>query len=109
MLSTRMRGCMSAIWQRDQEAWHLLSPSGFPDEATLHSLVEDAPDMLPLAGAPRLTVVGREVALGGNWADLIAIESTGRLVIVEIKLAKSAEARRAVIAQILTYAAFLRG
>ena len=99
---------MSAIWERDGSGWRLLSPSGFPDEATLHSLVEQAPHMLPLAGSPKLTVVGREVLLGANYADLIAIESTGRLAIIEIKLAKNAEARRAVIAQILTYAAFLR-
>ena len=53
--------------------------------------------------------MGREVFLGGNYADLIAIEPNGRLVIIEIKLAKNAEARRAVIAQVLTYAAYLRG
>jgi hypothetical protein len=100
---------MSAIWKRDESGWKLLSPSGFPDEETLHSLVEQAPNMLPLAGSPRLTVVGREVLLGGNWADLIAVDSTGQLAIIEVKLGKSAEARRAVIAQILTYAAFLRG
>jgi len=44
-----------------------------------------------------------------GYADLLAIEPTGRLVIVEVKLARNAEARRAVIAQVLTYAAYLRG
>jgi hypothetical protein len=100
---------MSAVWKHDESGWKLLSPSGFPDEATLHSLVEQAPTMLPLAGSPHLTMVGREVLLGGNWADLIAVDSTGQLAIIEVKLGRSAEARRAVIAQILTYAAFLRG
>src|SRR5215211_692488 len=100
---------MTAIWQNDGTAWRLLSPAGFPDEAALHGLVEQAPHILPLAGVPQMVVVGREVLLGGNWADLIAIESTGRLAIIEIKLASNAEARRAVIAQILTYAAFLHG
>ncbi len=100
---------MTAIWQNDGVTWKLLSASGFPDEAALHSLVERAPQILPLAGTPDLTVVGREVLLGGNWADLIAIESSGRLVVIEIKLARNAEARRAVVAQILAYAAFLHG
>jgi hypothetical protein len=54
-------------------------------------------------------IVGREVLLGGNYADLIAIEPSGRLAVIEIKLSRNAEARRAVIAQILTYAAYLRG
>jgi hypothetical protein len=100
---------MSAIWQNDGSVWRLLSPSGFPDESALHGLVEQAPHILPLAGGPRLVVVGREVLLGGNYADLIAVESSGRVAIVEIKLAKNAEARRAVVAQVLTYAAYLRG
>lgn len=100
---------MTAIWQNDGATWKLLSASGFPDEAALHSLVERAPHILPLAGKPDLTVVGREVLLGGNWADLIAIESSGRLAIIEIKLSRNAEARRAVVAQILAYAAYLHG
>lgn len=100
---------MTAIWQNNETGWHLMAPSGFPDEAALHGLVEEAPHILPLAGGPRLVVLGREVLLGGNWADLVAIEPSGRLAILEIKLGKSAEARRAVVAQILTYAAYLRG
>ena len=100
---------MTAIWQNDASGWRLLSPSGFPAEAALHELVEQAPHILPLAGSPRLIVLGREVLLGGNYADLIAVEPSGRLAVIEIKLARNAEARRAVIAQILTYAAYLRG
>jgi len=98
-----------ALWRQDEAGWALLSPSDFPKEADLHDLVADAPHMLPLSGEPRLTVVGREVALGGGYADLIAVESSGRLAIVEVKLARNAEARRAVVAQILAYAAFLHG
>lgn len=100
---------MSAIWHRDDTGWRLLSPSGFPDEASLHELVEQAPHIMPLAGSPQLVVVGREVLLGGNYADLIAVEPSGRVAVIEIKLARNAEARRAVIAQILTYASYLRG
>ena len=100
---------MTAIWQNDGSAWRLLSPAGFPDEAALHGLVEQAPHILPLAGVPQLVVVGREVFLGANRADLIAVEATGRLAIIEIKMAWNPEARSAVVTQILTYTAFLRG
>jgi hypothetical protein len=65
--------------------------------------------MLPLAGSPRLTVLGREVRLGAGYADLIAVESSGRLVIIEVKLAVNAESRRAVVAQVLSYAGYLQG
>lgn len=100
---------MTAIWTRSEEDWQLLAPSGFPDEATLHSLVEDAPQLLPLAGSPSLIILGREVPLGNGYADLLAVELNGRPCIIEVKLSRNAEARRAVIAQILTYAAYLRG
>jgi hypothetical protein len=100
---------MTAIWQNDGTGWHLLVPTGFPNEATLHDQVEQAPHLLPLAGAPRLIVLGREVQLGSGYADLIAIEPEGRMAIIEIKLARNAEARRAVIAQVLAYAAYLWG
>lgn len=100
---------MTAIWHNDGAGWQLVAPSGFTAEAALHDLVEQAPQMLPLSGAPRLTIVGREVVLGSGKADLLAIESSGRLAIIEIKLSNNAESRRAVVAQVLAYAAFLRG
>src|SRR5215207_968593 len=100
---------MAAIWQNDGTGWRLLAPIGFPDEQTLHDLVEETPQILPLAGDARLVVVGKEVLLGNGYADLVAVELSGRLVLVEIKLSKNAEARRAVVAQILTYAAHLKG
>ena len=68
-----------------------------------------APQMLPLAGSPRLAVLGREVRLGTGLADLLAVESTGRLVVIEVKLAENAESRRAVVAQVLSYAGYLQG
>jgi hypothetical protein len=100
---------VSAIWRRENEEWRPLLASGFPSEEALHDLVEDAPHLLPLSGDPSLVVVGREVALGAGYADLLAIEADGRLAIIEIKLRRNAEARRAVVAQVLTYAAHLKG
>ena len=98
---------MASIWQTDGTKWTLLSPQGYPNEQTLHDLIEDAPHMLPLSGEPRVVIVGKEVVLSGNYADLLGVEPDGRLVLIEIKLKKNAEARRAVVAQILTYAASL--
>ena len=100
---------ISGIWTRNDEGWQLSRPEGFPDEATLHRLIEDTPEMLPLAGAPALLVLGREVPLGSGYADLVGVEASGRPVIIEIKLAQNNEARRAVVAQILAYAANLHG
>lgn len=100
---------MTSIWVNDHDGWRLLAPIGFPLEAELHDLVAGAPQLLPLAGTPRVAVVGREVRIGTGYADLVAVEPTGRLVLIEVKLAANAEARRAVVAQILAYAAHLKG
>jgi hypothetical protein len=101
---------MTAIWGSGPDGqWHALRSAAYQAEAELHDLVEKAPQMLPLAGSPRLSVVGREVRLGTGFADLLAVESTGRLVIIEVKLAGNAESRRAVVAQVLSYAGYLQG
>jgi hypothetical protein len=101
---------MTAIWQESPaHEWTLLKPTGFPDEKTLHDLVARAPELLPLSGSPRVIVLGREVLLGSGFADLLAIEPDGRPVIIEIKLRNNTESRRAVVAQVLAYAAALHG
>lgn len=100
---------MGTIWRRQDDEWQRLAPSGFPSEEKLHDLVESSPGLLPLSGSPSVVVLGREVALGPGYADLVAVEPDGRLVVIEIKLRRNSEARRAVVAQILTYAAYLKG
>src|ERR1700684_2467059 len=101
---------VTAIWGTDPNGrWLPLAPTAYLAEAELHDLVRDAPQMLPLAGTPQLTVLGREVRLGNGFADLLAVESTGRLVVIEVKLSANAESRRAVVAQVLSYAGYLQG
>ncbi|MEI6665761.1 MAG: hypothetical protein WCL53_06355 [Chloroflexota bacterium] len=100
---------MPGIWSNSGSGWQLLATKGFPDEAKLHALVAEAPQLLPLAGSPQLAVVGSEVQLGSGYADLIAVESSGRMVVIEVKLARNAEARRAIVSQVLAYAAYLHG
>ena len=100
---------MTGIWRRDGERWSLLAPSGFEDEATLQRRIAEAPGMLPLSGQPPLAVAGREVQLAAGAVDVLAVETGGRPVVIEVKLGRNAEARRAVVAQALAYAASLHG
>lgn len=100
---------MPGLWKSTDGQWELASAVGFEDEATLQSPVEEAPHLLPLSGSPQVTIVGREVTVGSGSIDLVAIEDSGRPVIIEVKLARNAEARRAVVAQALSYAAHLNG
>ena len=103
---------MAGIWIHsgtDEAGWTLGAPRSFPDEQTLHELIADNPQLLPLAGSPQLTVLGSEVYLGAGSADILAVEPSGRPVVIEVKLAYNPEARSAIVSQILYYAAFLQG
>jgi hypothetical protein len=99
---------MSGIWSMTDGVWRAEPSVRFAQEKELHDLVERTPGMLPLAGAPRVVVLGREVHCGSGWADLVAVEvDTGRPVVIEIKLVTNVD-RRQVLTQVLGYAAFLR-
>ena len=103
---------MAGIWIHsgtDEAGWTLGAPRSFPDEKTLHKLIAENPQLLPLAGSPQLTILGSEVPLGTGYADILAVEPSGRPAIIEVKLAKNSEARRAIVVQVLAYAAFLQG
>ena len=93
----------------DGAGWKLASSQAFSDEATLHRLIAENPQLLPLVGSPRLIVLGCEVQLGNGYADILAVESSGRPTIIEVKLSKNPEARRAIVSQVVAYAAFLHG
>ncbi|MDP9442654.1 MAG: hypothetical protein M3P34_10870 [Actinomycetota bacterium] len=100
---------MTAIFANDESGWSVLEADAFEKEEKLHDLIEEAPHLMPLSGAPRIIILGREVTCGSGSADLLAIEESGRPVVIEIKLAQNPEARRAVVAQVLSYASFLKG
>lgn len=102
---------MTAIWlEGDGGSWSRQDATPYANEQALHDMVMQTPELLPLSGSPRLTVVGREVALrGSGYADVLALEPDGRPVVIEVKLRNNAESRRAVVAQALSYAASLFG
>lgn len=100
---------MNGIWMNKGDGWELEASQPFQDEASLHRLIEENPNLLPLAGSMRLMVLGSEVQLGNGYADIVAVEPSGRPAIIEFKLASNREARRMIVSQVLAYAAFLQG
>ncbi len=77
-----------------------LLPPPFEYEAELQRWLAAHPDALE-AG---LWVVGYEFPLGENRADLVAVDSDGRLVVIEVK---RANATREAVAQVLDYVSAL--
>src|SRR5450756_482708 len=100
---------MTAIWRQSENGYQRLEPVELAGERELHALVSSAPELLPLAGSPDLVTLGDGGALGNGYADVLAVERGGRFVLIEVKLASNSEARRAVVAQLLSDASFLRG
>ena len=100
---------MAGIWTNSGEGWEWGKPRAFEDEAKLHELIKENPQFLPLSGSPRLVVLGSEIQLGNGYADILAVESTGRPAIIEVKLGRNPEARKTIVSQIIAYAAFLQG
>ena len=100
---------MTGVWTNSGTGWELSPPQAYEDEATLHRLIKENPQFLPLSGSPRLMLLGSEVQLGTGYADILAVESSGRPAIIEVKLGRNPEARRTVVSQIIAYAAFLQG
>lgn len=75
------------------------------------------PDLIPLdriePGVGAMIPLAREFALsrsgGPVYLDCLGVTRTGRLVLVECKLWRNPQARREVVAQIIEYAALLKG
>lgn len=55
---------MTAIWlEQDGGTWSLQPSAQYENEQALHDIVMSTPELLPLSGSPRLTVIGTEVRL----------------------------------------------
>jgi len=98
------------------EKWEHLNHTGYSGEAHLRDILHEDPDILPIedisssAKLSRIRLMLKEVGLPGSGStDLVGIDKSGNIFIIETKLATNPEAKRAVIGQILEYAAFLHG
>jgi hypothetical protein len=95
-----------ALVRRVGGTWSSPSRRGFALEQELERLIQDYPEVLPGVSAAALAVDQFSVPSGGS-VDLVVLEPDASITVVECKLAKNAEVRRAVVGQILSYAASL--
>jgi hypothetical protein len=97
---------------REQSGDHerLVQESAIPSEAVLHGVLRRHPELVPAAdiGFGRVVTVGFETSLVSGTADLILMDETGKLCIVEVKKQGNTDTRR-VVAQVMDYAAALWG
>jgi hypothetical protein len=86
-----------------------LEAHAFGNEGELQDVLEEWPGLV-LAAAPddesvRVWTIGREVPVPSGSVDLVLLDSTGRVWVVEVKLAKNPEVRKQVVGQVLAYCA----
>jgi len=86
--------------------------TNYSDEAFLRDRIWDEPSLIPIAEiglSNEATVIPlKETSLpGAGSSDVILIDSSGNIVIVECKLATNPEKKRTVIGQVLDYASSL--
>lgn len=78
------------------------------DESSLHDLLFEFPDTLPLGAIDvafaHPVPVCRELSTRAGYVDAVYVNALGRLVLAEFKLWRNPQARREVIGQILDYA-----
>ena len=83
---------------------------GYADEKELQMFLRDHSELIPVEeielGTPPLLCIGWEVNVASGSEDLLYIDETGLLTIVETKLGRNPEARREVVGQILEYGSY---
>jgi hypothetical protein len=93
---------MTMLLRRGGGAWREPATDRYEDEADLQRVLADSPSLVPGVG-PAVTVA--EFPLDGGSVDVVVVEPSGDVTLVECKLAKNPEVRRAVVGQTLSYAA----
>ena len=79
----------------------------YVDEAELQALIVESPELV-IADEDHAAVVLRELALpAAGSVDVLIVHLNGELTLVEAKLNRNAEIRRAVVGQLLACFAFV--
>jgi len=100
------------VRKKGTRKWDRISEQKFANEGILQDILYKSPEIIPLEKLgqnikePKVFV--KEAGLAGSGsADLIGIDESGGITIIECKLATNADIRRKVIGQLLEYAAYL--
>jgi hypothetical protein len=83
--------------------------ASYANEAELEAMIVQNPDIVPGFTLGDVEVVGQQINLNGGSLkiDVLLIDRSGLLTVVEAKLARNGESRREIVAQGLDYASAL--
>lgn len=90
--------------RRTGQTWAPPDALRYDDEAALQQLIGETPSLVAREGA-RPAVALREFTIpAAGSLDVLLVHTDGQLTLVEAKLNRNAEIRRAVVGQLLGYA-----
>ena len=89
---------------KNNDDFNSITSSDYTSERELQEILADNPALLVNDTDPPLALVQTEVNLPNTGkADILFVDSSGLPIVVEVKLAKNAESRREIVAQIFDY------
>jgi len=103
---------MKIIWRQKGSGWEVATGHIYRDEAQLQSFLAENPVLIPFEDTSdqilHPKVMLREAGLPGSGSsDIVGVDETGSVTVIECKLAANPEVKRKVIGQVLEYAAYL--
>ena len=96
------------VLMRDGAGERVATEAELLTEQRLHDVLTEHPELIPVEdlGMSKVVVVGREAGLDAGRADLVLLDATGRLCIVEVKKEGNPDTRK-VVAKLIDYASSL--
>ena len=91
--------------RKGDEPWREPAVQAYRDEGGLQDILTESPQLIP--GVGPIAVVAEFYVPGIGNADLVGVEPSGEITIVECKLITNPDIRRTVVGQILAYASGL--
>lgn len=100
---------MSLVYRLKSGQWRAVKRIEYVNESQLQQMLYESPDLIPMRGArePGHAFIREADLPGSGNTDLLGVDTSGNIYVVECKLATNREVRRQVIGQVLEYAAYL--
>ncbi len=98
---------MAILIRTGDGAWSEPAHTGYENEASLQQLIAERPSLIP--GVSERAIACREFSSGVGPADVVILDESGAITLVECKRAANPQVRREIVGQVLDYASRLWG
>lgn len=98
---------MTILLRSADGSWSEPTLTGYANEASLQQLIAEHPSLIP--GVSARAVACREFSSGVGPADVVILDESGDLTLIECKLTTNPQIRREIVGQVLDYASRLWG